>query len=372
MPLLGRARRRIAMIRGCIAVMTALVLLNFMTPGANAQQDAIVQAKSLSRAFRHAAGKASASVVTIIAKSRPATEAKIPPRVRQMLAELPKDAARQSNHVGSGVIISADGVIMTNHHVVRNASTVTVRFQDGAETTAERIVSDEASDIAVLHVRTNRKLLAAKLSDSDNLEIGDWVIAIGSPFELETTVSAGIISGKGRGINKVQRGQLLQTDAAINPGNSGGPLVNLDGEVIGINTAIASLNGGNQGIGFAIPANRAKWVAEELLNYGRVRRAFLGIRVADIDADLGRRLGVPARNGVWVYNVVAAGPAAQAGVEEGDVITQFAGRAIRSKRDLQDTVEQRPIGSKQVVKVRRGKQVFTAKVVLKSHDQLEQ
>ncbi len=338
---------------------------------ADAQQDAIVQAKSLSRAFRHAAGKASPSVVTIIAKSSPSSDEKIPQRVRQLLADLPDGATRQTSQVGSGVIISKDGVIMTNHHVVQNATSVTVRFPDGAETRADQILGDEASDIAVLRVRAPRELAAAKLADSDKLEIGDWVIAIGSPFELETTVSAGIISGKGRGINKVQRGQLLQTDAAINPGNSGGPLVNLDGEVVGINTAIASVNGGYQGIGFVIPANRAKWVADELLKHGKVRRAFLGIRIADIDASLGSRLGVPARSGVWDYHVVASGPAAQAGVEEGDVITQFAGRNIHSKRDLQDTVEQRPIGSKQRVVIRRGKGNFTADVVLRSHAQLE-
>jgi serine protease Do len=175
---------------------------------------------------------------------------------------------------------------------------------------------------------------------------------------LEATVSAGIISGKGRGIEKIRRGRLLQTDAAINPGNSGGPLVNLDGEVIGINTAIASNSGGYQGIGFAIPINRGKWVARELLDFGKVRRAYLGIRIGELTPQAARQLELPARAGVWVLATVPNGPAADAGIANDDVIVEFAGTPVRSPGDLQDVVEQKPIGSTQeVVVIRAGERI---------------
>ena len=186
--------------------------------------------------------------------------------------------------VGSGVIIDASGVILTNNHVVQDAEEIVVRLADGQELKAVDVKTDPLSDLAIVRIKPDpgQTLRAARLGDSEALKIGDWVIAIGSPFELEATVSAGIISGKGRGIEKIRRGKLLQTDAAINPGNSGGPLVNLEGEVVGINTAIASSNGGYQGIGFAIPTDRAKWISQELLTRGTVRRAYLGIRIDEL------------------------------------------------------------------------------------------
>jgi serine protease Do len=179
----------------------------------------------------------------------------------------------------------------------------------------------------------------AKLGDSDKLEIGDWVIAIGNPFELETTVSAGIISGKGRELGSVERAKFLQTDAAINPGNSGGPLVNLAGEVIGINTAIASNNGSYQGVGFAIPVNLAKWVGGQLVANGRVQRGYLGVQIGALSREMAAKLGVKDRKGVLVNDVVAGTPAAEAGVEELDVITAFDGQAVDGPRTLQEVVE---------------------------------
>jgi serine protease Do len=179
----------------------------------------------------------------------------------------------------------------------------------------------------------------AKLGDSDKMEIGDWVIAIGNPFELETTVSAGIISGKGRELGSVQRAKFLQTDAAINPGNSGGPLVNLAGEVVGINTAIASNNGGYQGIGFAIPINLAKWVGGQLVAKGRVQRGYLGVQIGALSSEMASKLGVKDRKGVLVNDVVAGSPAAEAGVEELDVITSFDGQPVDGPRTLQEVVE---------------------------------
>jgi len=191
------------------------------------------------------------------------------------------------------------------------------------------------------------------LGDSDQLQIGDWVIAIGSPFELEATVSAGIISGKGRGLRKIRRGKLLQTDAAINPGNSGGPLVSLDGEVIGINTAIASTGGGYEGIGFAIPSNRVRWVVSELLDNGVVRRSYLGVEIDDLVPREARRRGLPQISGVLVSRIRPDSPAAAAGLQKNDVILEFAGKRVEDARDLQGIVERLPVGSEQRVRVVR-------------------
>jgi serine protease Do len=262
------------------------------------------------------------------------------------------------------VIVSADGLILTNNHVVQDADEVLVRLGDGREFKATDIKTDPMSDLAVLRIKDAGMLRSAKLGESDKLAIGDWVIAIGSPFNLEATVSAGIISGKGRGISQIRRGSLIQTDAAINPGNSGGPLVNLDGEVVGINTAIASRSGGNQGIGFAIPIDRAKWVSRELLEHGAVRRAFLGIRISELLPDEAKRLGRPARSGVHVVMVLPDGPSAIAGLKVDDVIVDFAGIVVRRPRDLQDAVEQKPLESKQEVKVYRDGMITTLQVTL--------
>ncbi|MCY2991280.1 MAG: trypsin-like peptidase domain-containing protein [Planctomycetota bacterium] len=250
------------------------------------KKDALRQAKSLSAAFRNAAEATSPAVVTLVATSKAQLERNQremrdllqDPRLRRLFPEgaLPEDPPGDGEEpelpdlpglgaqIGSGVIIDPNGIILTNNHVVEGADDIVVRFPDGRELKAIDVKSDPLSDLAIVRVETKEKLPSAKLGDSSEMNIGDWVIAIGSPFELETTVSAGIISGKGRGIEKIRRGKLIQTDAAINPGNSGGPLVNLDGEVVGINTAIASSIGGYQGIGFAIPSNRAKWVSQEL------------------------------------------------------------------------------------------------------------
>ncbi len=262
--------------------------------------DAVSHARGLSLAFRKAAETAMPSVVTLIAKTKPDSEdlrrLLDDPRFRRLfprdeLPGEPRDGQSVPEHptipqVGSGVIIDAAGVILTNNHVVQDAEEVIVRLEDGQELKATDVKTDPLSDLAIVRFQPGpgQKLRAARLGDSEALKIGDWVIAIGSPFELEATVSAGIISGKGRGIEKIRRGRLLQTDAAINPGNSGGPLVNLDGEVVGINTAIASSSGGYQGIGFAIPTDRAKWISQELLTRGQVRRAYLGIRIDEFGA----------------------------------------------------------------------------------------
>lgn len=315
-------------------------VLSFAGMGA-AQTPAISpqrQANALSKAFRAAAEKASPAVVTILAQADS--------------GERP-DFDDDDGTVGSGVIIHASGLVMTNSHVVAGADRVLVRLADGREFYAARKLQDELSDVALLELEDVDDLVAAKLGDSDALDIGDWVIAIGSPFELETTVSAGIISGKNRSLRKVQRGKLLQTDAAINPGNSGGPLVNLDGEVVGINTAIASTSRGYQGIGFAIPSNHAKWIVRQLIENGSVNRAYLGVNIADLTRGDAQRRGLPPIRGVLVSDVRPDSPAARAGLQPNDVIVEFAGIRVRDARDLQGVVEQKPVGTSHPMKIIR-------------------
>jgi serine protease Do len=337
-------------------------------------------AKALSQAFRQAAERASPSVVTVIVRVPAPRDAQSlrelfdDPRFRGLFPyemqpdelgdEEPADSLPGDMHVGSGLVVDSAGVVLTNHHVVANADEVTIRFGDGQEVVAEGVVSDAMSDLAIVKINPIAGLTAAQFGNSDELSIGDWVIAIGSPFELEATVSAGIISATGRGIDKIKRGRLFQTDAAINPGNSGGPLVNLDGEVVAINTAIATSNGGYQGVGFAIPGNRANWIWKELRDYGRVRRAYLGIGIDELNAADAPRFSTTARSGVWVRSVFPDGAAAAAGIQVNDVILEFGGAPVRMPRDLQDIVEQSPTGSKLPVTIRRDGQVITLDVVL--------
>jgi len=349
--------------------------------------DAISHARGLSRAFRKAAENALPSVVMLITKSKPdavrdRSELRRlleDPRFRRLFPEqLPGDSPDGQSElpnvptaVGSGIIIDSAGVILTNNHVVHGADEIIVRLSDGLELTVVDVKTDPLSELAIVRVKpeANRKLDAARLGESEPLEIGDWVLAIGSPFELEATVSAGIISGKGRGIDKVRRGKLLQTDAAINPGNSGGPLVNLDGEVVGINTAIASLSGGYQGIGFAIPIDRAKWITQELVTHGKVRRAYLGIGIEDLSPQAAAKLKLPVRSGVFIRDVAPGSPAEAAGLKINDVIVEFAGQRTLGPRDLQDEVEQKPIGSQQALKVMRGGEAVSLTVTLQEYQE---
>jgi serine protease Do len=196
------------------------------------------------------------------------------------------------------------------------------------------------------------------MGDSDTASVGDWVLAIGSPFAIEQTVSAGIISGKGRGLQGLVAGQLLQTDAAINPGNSGGALLNLDGELIGINSAIASTSGVFEGVGFAIPVNRVKWIISELREHGKVRRATMGVRVAPIPAEVAEQLDLPIRSGALVVGLRDGYPAENAGIKKGDVILKLAGQTVQSPLDLNAIVEQLPIEQPQpLVILREGSRI---------------
>lgn len=269
---------------------------------------------------------------------------------------LPRSRPRNVG-MGSGVIIDAAGIILTNNHVVAGDGEVTVRLHDGREFKATNVWTDPQSDIAVVKIDA-ADLVAAKLGDSDTVSIGDWVLALGQPFGLESTVTAGIISAKHRGIGITARENFLQTDAAINPGNSGGPLVNLDGQLIGINTAISSRGGGNDGIGFAVPINLAKWVGNQLAHGGKVQRAYLGVGIQPIDARLADQLKVKPRQGVAVTEVYPDTPAAQAGLKAGDVIVEYAGIVVTSPQELQLVVERSEIGRPHPLKViRDGKEL---------------
>jgi len=221
-------------------------------------------------------------------------------------------------------------------HVVDDSDEVMVGFADGRQIKATDIKTDEETDLAVLRIKADEKLPVAVLGDSSKMEIGDWVIAIGTPLELEHTVSAGIISAVKRSLPSGKRADYLQTDAAINPGNSGGPLVNLNGEVIGINTAIASSSGGYQGIGFAIPSNLARWVSRQLIAKGSVARAYLGVGIDELTSELAAKFGVKPGQGVLVTKVFPDAPAAKAGFKEGDVVSAYAGEKVHGTHELQE------------------------------------
>jgi serine protease Do len=343
----------------------------------------LAKAEGLSRAFRAAAKRVIPTVVKVIST----TESRVIDDQRgDTLGENPFKGTpfedffddnnfpdrrfryRVPSHqgLGSGVIIDPKGVILTNNHVVAGADKVIVELADGRKFEAVEIKTDELTDLAVLRIDVKAPLPAAVLGDSKNLEIGDWVLAIGNPFDMDHTVSAGIISGKGRSLRAGKRAEFLQTDAAINPGNSGGPLVNLNGEVVGINTAIASNTGGYQGIGFAIPINLAKWVSSQLIESGSVRRAYLGVRIDETGGRLGQRLGVSRLDGVLVAAVYRDSPAAAARFKVGDVVFAFAGQPVHNARELQEIVERSPIGSRQKVDIIRNGKRTTLSVVVKS------
>jgi len=248
----------------------------------------------------------------------------------------PPDTGRQPERrgEGSGVIVSEDGYIITNNHVVAGADELLVRLDDGRELKAEVVGTDPESDVAVLKVDAHH-LVPARLGDSAAIEVGDWVVAVGDPFGLDHTVTAGIISAKGRGnMGLATFENFIQTDAAINPGNSGGPLVNMDGQVVGINTAITTRTGGSMGIGFAIPSNMVQTVLDGILKHGKVERGWLGIVIQPLTPDLAGSFGYDGQNGALIGEVVAEGPAAEAGLEAGDIIVEFDGKSVESSRDL--------------------------------------
>lgn len=257
----------------------------------------------------------------------------------------PPSVPRRATSLGSGFIIDADGYIVTNNHVIESAEEVTVILQDDTALKAEVVGRDPKTDIALLKVEPDRKLPAVSWGDSDESRVGDWVLAIGNPFGLGGTVTAGIISARARNINAGPYDSFIQTDASINRGNSGGPLFNMDGEVIGVNTAIYSpAGGGSVGIGFAAPSSLARNVIEDLREFGEVKRGWLGVRIQTVTDEIADSLGLDRARGALVASVQGDGPAAAAGINPGDVILRWDGQDINEMRDLPRSVAETQIG----------------------------
>ncbi len=272
---------------------------------------------------------------------------------------------QERHSLGSGFILSKDGYVITNNHVVDGADEVVVKNSEGEEFEAEVIGTDAKLDLALLKISV-KGLRAVKLGDSDKLRVGDWVVAIGNPFGLEQTVTAGIVSAKGRVIGAGPYDNFIQTDAAINPGNSGGPLFNARGEVIGINTAIYSRSGGNNGIGFAIPINLARSVFDELRESGHVQRARLGVMIRDIDKETMKALGLKNRHGALIPQVEAGSAADKAGIQAGDVIVRIDNHQIKQAHDLPIRVARHKPGERVVVEIIRDGKSMKIPVVVEA------
>lgn len=276
-------------------------------------------------------------------------------RRQQGQAPIPK---RRSNSLGSGFVIDAKGIIVTNNHVIANATEIQVVFTDGRKLKAEVIGRDPKVDVAVLRVKPKAPLRAVKFADSKKLRVGDWVMAVGNPFGLGGTVTAGIVSALNRDIRSGPYDNYIQTDASINKGNSGGPLFNMDGDVVGVNTAILSPTGSSVGIGFASPAASVMPVIEQLMKYGETRRGWLGVRIQRVDDAIAESLGLGKPRGALVAGVDDKGPSKAAGIRTGDVIVKFDGVEVKKMSDLPRLVANSPVGKDvPVVVVRRGKNV---------------
>lgn len=292
-------------------------------------------------------------------------------RMFPQMPQTPEDFNQEG--LGSGVIVTADGLILTNNHVVAGADEVTVTTADARQLRAKIVGADRATDVAVLKVDA-KDLVPAPLGNSDSLEVGDWVMAIGSPLGFSQTVTAGIISAMGRQVGVTNGGyeDFLQTDAAINPGNSGGPLVNLKGEVVGINTAIASRSGGFSGIGFAIPVNMARSVMDQIRDNGKVTRGRIGAAIQDLSEDLAKSFGYSGREGALIDDVVPDSPAAKAGLKPGDIVTKYQGKPVRSSSQFRNAVAATAPNTQADLEIFRDgkKQTLQVQIGLLSDDEL--
>ena len=264
---------------------------------------------------------------------------------------------RRVNSLGSGFIIDPSGLVVTNNHVIADADEVTVILNDGTTLKAEIVGSDTKTDLALLKVKPDKPLKAVKFGDSDKLRLGEWVIAIGNPFSLGGTVTAGIVSARNRDIHSGPYDNYIQTDAAINRGNSGGPLFNLNGDVIGVNTAIISPSGGSIGIGFAVPSKTVVAVIDQLREFKEVRRGWLGVRIQQVTDEIADSLNVKPARGALIAGIDDKGPAKPAGIEPGDVVVKFDGKDIKEMRDLPRIVAETPVGKDvEVTIIRKGKE----------------
>jgi serine protease Do len=348
------------------------------TPAAQAPPEA----EALSSGFRHAAKAALPAMVSIEVRGKVSQASsghggdldemfgnspfgemfKHDPRLKEFFRGGGQRQMPRTHGMGSGFIIDPSGIILTANHVVADSDEVKVKLHDGREFVATDVKTDPSTDVAIVRIRADGNLPFVRMGDSDAVDVGDWVVAIGSPFGLDATVTAGIISAKGRGPGIAKREDFLQTDAAINPGNSGGPLLNLNGEVVGINTAISTRSGGYDGIGFAVPINLAKWVADQLIEKGMVSRAYLGVSIQTVDSELSKQFNVPVGKGALVTQVLSGSPAAAAKVEAGDLVLKFDGKDVHGPRDLQGVVERLQAGHAYPMVVLRDGNEMTIKV----------
>jgi serine protease Do len=369
---------KISLLRFLLLTLTGAGLL--LPSAALAQQQGIESLRQTGMAFREVAKMVSPAVVFIQVEKTVAAEQGgnpfnspfgdeflrrffgQPPHQQQQPQQRPP--RQRSMGQGSGFIISPDGYIMTNNHVVGDADQVTVTLLDGREYKAKLIGTDPPTDVAIIKIdETDLPFLG--FADSDKLEVGDWVLAFGNPFGLSHTLTAGIVSAKGRsgmGLNEYEN--FIQTDAAINPGNSGGPLVDLDGKVVGMNTAIFSRNGGYMGIGFAIPINMADRIRQQLVESGNVTRGRLGVMIQDMTQDLAQSFGIKSSEGILVAQVMEDSPAAEAGLKQGDLILQMDGQKVGKVAEFRNKVSFTAPGTKvKLLILRDGKdQTITAKI----------
>ena len=374
------ANRKMPVFILCLLLASTAGLTRAADPPIKEPTDALRVANSLSTAFSYAAERISPSVVSVrsIKQFKPSggTRGQLQPQLPEGLPfdddllrrffgdRLPQIPQQPREGFGSGVIVSPDGYILTNNHVVGDADEVTVTLPDKTDYRAEVVGRDPLSDLAVIRVKAH-DLPAAKLGSSDELKVGEWIVAAGNPFGLTDTITAGIVSAKGRSNMRIAEYEdFIQTDAAINPGNSGGPLVNLRGEVVGINTAIASRGGGNNGVGFAIPINMAKSIMESLIGKGKVTRGWLGVSIQPLMEDMAKSFGYSSTEGALVGDVIKGGPAEQAGLEQGDIITSIDGTEIKDVTQFRNLVAAAEPGTKVKLEVFREGKTKTVTVKL--------
>ena len=354
-------RKHLLLVAAFVAIGTALAIFSTRTASGAAPPD-----------FADLAEKLSPTVVnvyttqTVQVSSSPhqfffPDEMEIPEPFKRFfgMPDMPEQAPKREmkrTSLGSGVIVTADGYILTNNHVVENADEISVTLTTFEEYKATIVGRDPKSDVALIKIEPKADLPYVIFGDSDKLRVGEWVLAIGNPFGLQKTVTAGIVSAKGRAINNESYGNFIQTDASINPGNSGGPLFNLNGEMVGVNTAIFSRSGGNIGIGFAIPVNMAKNVFAQLKEHGKVTRGWLGVMIQQVTSDLAENFGLDRPIGALVGQVVPDSPADKAGLKAGDVIIEYNGKEVSQMSMLPAMVANTSVGEKaKLVLIRDGK-----------------
>ena len=343
----------------------------FTTPAFATEDQAMEQLRNLNKAFTSIARRVTPTVVTISTRETVRSNAlrgQIPEDYRRFF-RMPRGERRERPGLGSGIIMSADGYVLTNHHVAGSADEITVILNDNQEFEARLVGTDSLTDVAVIKIDAEG-LASAPVGNSDEIQIGEWVMAVGAPLDLRSTVTSGIISALGRNLNIISDRSgfaiedFIQTDAAINPGNSGGALINLDGEVIGVNTAIASGTGGFVGYGFAIPINLARKVMDDIITHGRVRRGFLGINLRRVDASLADAFGLDGPRGVLIANVFSDTPADAAGLKDEDIILSIDGTAVNRPNQVQSLIARKHPDETVALEIRRKNRTITLQVKL--------